>query len=636
MRTKVTLVLLFLNAALFFYIFRFERAWRTELVATEVRHRVLGAEAANLTAIEVSSARPGESFRLERRGSRWMMTAPFEWPANPAAVDRIRTDLQLLDDETSFSVSEVEKNEQSLAVYGLDHPALTVNFVSGGPDITGSAPVATTLRIGSATKVGQRLYLLSPDGQRIHVIGRAIVDSLSLPLDQLRSDRVLTVPVYEARSLNLLAAGGPRVRIQRQGARWMFETPVPARASKGAVELAINGLEALRVKSFWPEQAGRAAPAALRITIEGNNQSETLFLEGEAPGTAAAGNQLCFAQLEDLNKPAGRSIPFVVEMPSELAKSLLNAADALRDPRVLDFDPAAVTAVTLHAPAAADVVLQRLEPGAGGAGWQMALPTEAGHSPRTPAADGAAVNHLLGELATLTMLDIKSDSPTDADREKWGLTQPERRITLALGGSTLALDIGRSNPRDPVVYGQVTNTLSVYTLSPEILRDTPVAPGEWRDRGLLALPATAKLVSATLTDLTTGKEAWAFGSAAQASTEVKARPEIALHPENLAHALRELHAVRFEPGAFSPAGGAPAPWRYRLDVTFALPGGGGSDSLSVHQLYLTDRIGGTEQWGGAAEFGAVFRLDQPLIDALWILTYGDRDPGEPAQPEKRR
>ena len=30
MRTKVTLVLLFLNVALFFFIFRFERRWRTD------------------------------------------------------------------------------------------------------------------------------------------------------------------------------------------------------------------------------------------------------------------------------------------------------------------------------------------------------------------------------------------------------------------------------------------------------------------------------------------------------------------------------------------------------------------------------------------------------------------------------
>jgi len=631
MRTKVTLVLLFLNVALFFFIFRYERAWRTEMVATEVRHRVLGAEVANLTAIAVESARPGESFRLERRGARWFVTAPFEWPANPSAVDRIRTDLQLLDDETSFSVKEVEKNDQSLAVYGLDHPALTVRFVSGGPDSTGAPPVTTTLRIGSATKVGQRLYLLSPNGERIHVVGREIVDSLSLPLDQLRSDSVLTVPVYEARSLNLLAPSEPRVRIQKQGARWMFETPVPARAEKGAVELAINSLESLRVKSFVPAAAANTGPAALRVTIEGNSQSETLFLQGEAPGAAAAGSKLYYAQLEDLAKPGGRSVSFLVEVPDALSQTLLAAADALRDPRILDFDAALVTAVALRAPGASDIVLRRLEAAGTGSGWQLVLPAEAGGNARTITADAAAVQHLLTELATLTKLDIKSDAPTDADRENWGLTQPERRITLTMGASTLELDIGRSGLRDPVVYGQVANALSVYTLSPEILRDTPVAPGDWRDRNLLTLPATAKLTAAVLTDLTTQQAVWAWGSGV--GPKVPPGREAAI--DGLTHAVRDLRAVRFEAGTFSAATSGQGPWRYRLEVTFALPGGGGSDSTSIHSLFLTARLGGTEQWGGAPEFGAVFRLDQPLIDALWTLTYGDRDPGAPEKAAAR-
>jgi hypothetical protein len=37
MRTKVTLVLVFLNVALFFFIFKFERNWRTERASLEAR-----------------------------------------------------------------------------------------------------------------------------------------------------------------------------------------------------------------------------------------------------------------------------------------------------------------------------------------------------------------------------------------------------------------------------------------------------------------------------------------------------------------------------------------------------------------------------------------------------------------------
>ena len=50
MRSKVTLVLLFLNVALFFFIFYFERDWRIERASLEARRRVLGPEASDIRA----------------------------------------------------------------------------------------------------------------------------------------------------------------------------------------------------------------------------------------------------------------------------------------------------------------------------------------------------------------------------------------------------------------------------------------------------------------------------------------------------------------------------------------------------------------------------------------------------------
>src|ERR1700722_11551330 len=130
MRSKITLVLLFLNVALFFYIFRFERNWRTEAESFEARRRVLGPEAADIRRLEVSSQTPGASYSLERRGEAWVLTRPIEWPANPNAVSRILNELQLLEHVTSFGTADLAKNGQSLADYGLDQPKLTVTFTS--------------------------------------------------------------------------------------------------------------------------------------------------------------------------------------------------------------------------------------------------------------------------------------------------------------------------------------------------------------------------------------------------------------------------------------------------------------------------------------------------------------------------
>ena len=39
-----------------------------------------------------------------------------------------------------------------------------------------------------------------------------------------------------------------------------------------------------------------------------------------------------------------------------------------------------------------------------------------------------------------------------------------------------------------------------------------------------------------------------------------------------------------------------------------------------------------QQLAGSADFGAVFEVEQPLLDALWQMPYGDPDPGAPPPP----
>jgi hypothetical protein len=206
MRSKVTLVLLFLNVALFFFIFYFERDWRIERASNETRRRVLGPEAANIRTLDVVSTTPGASFSLERRGDAWFMTKPVEWPANLNAVSRIMNELQFLEHVTSFSTKDLEKEGRKLADYGLDQPRLTVTFASGDEGATGAR--TTVLRLGDTPKVGDLLYLLSSDGQKIHVVSRSLADSLSIPFDQLRLDTIFSIQVFEAQSWTATARPG--------------------------------------------------------------------------------------------------------------------------------------------------------------------------------------------------------------------------------------------------------------------------------------------------------------------------------------------------------------------------------------------------------------------------------------------
>lgn len=633
MRTKVTLVLVFLNVALFFFIFKFERPWRVQESLREARRRVLGPEAADIRSLEIAT--PTATIRLERRADAWFIIKPQEWPANPHAVSTILNELQLLEDITHFGTKDLAANSQSLADYGLEKPKLTVTFSSG-------TAASTTLRIGDSTKIGNRLYILSPEGDRIHVVARALADALSLSLDQLRADSLLTIPVFEARALSVQTSN-VRVRIRREaGSRWFFDTIINnARASKNALDLTIGALNGLHVKTFAPTTQPTALPSAspaLRVTLEGNNRRETLLLGETVPTTASE----YYAQLE------GRAALFTVVVPAGLMKDLRNAQVALRETHVLDFDQRTVTAVTLTAPNQSPLTLQRLESAAGTTEptWQIVRRGDTAQGPQTLPADRATVQRLLQQLTDLSAKNFQSDAPTNADLENWGFNRPEREITLTLAApsSTPAVTAAAPAPTSTTailhlgtdtagaLYARLdpaTNPKgTVYAVTLDLARELSVIPRDWRERALPALPATARLTAVKLTNLADNSTILdvALDDAGNPKSEIK-------NPASLAPVLAQLRAPRakrFVQDAFSEqvtVAGESRPWKLKLEATVSLPGGAGGEQSSVRTLLFTDRVGGAQQLTGSKEFDAVFEIEQPLLDALWTLAYGPRDPG---------
>jgi hypothetical protein len=642
MRTKVTLALLFLNVALFFFIFYFERPKRLDDEMKVTRTNVLGPEAADIRALEITGGT--STLALAKRGDTWFVTSPLEWPANPNAVSRILTELQFLRHETSFPVRDLATNGQSLADYGLDQPRLTITITSGDPAnpvLTGNPTRVTRLRIGDLTKDGLRLYLLSPDGERVHVVGQGLARSLGLTFDDLRADALFTIPVFEARSLNLQTAAPAslRIRLRRDGSRWSFETPIIARASKNATELAINGLNALRVETFITTNPPATLPAAspsLRVTLEGNNRRETLILGAKVhPDAAATDHDAYYAQLE------GRSALFTVSIPAKDMEALRTAQVSLRETRVLDFDPPAVTAVTLAAPNQPELILQRLETGtqsADSSAWQIVRRGASAVAPQTQPADRATVQRLLDQLSRLAAADFKSDAPTNADLESWGFNRPEREIFLTLGGGAapLALQLGTDAQRN--VYARLGPSAnpgsSIYAVDAAILRELPVAPRAWRDRLLRELPAGARLTALKLTDLASSQVLLevTLDDSGHPPADTKHAPAIT----TMLTQLRTLRAKEFILDQFADkvaVAGEERPWRYRLEATVTLVGGAG-EQTSVTTLFLTVRVGGDQQLAGSPvnEFNAVFSLEQPLLDALWTITEAPHDPGPAPAP----
>lgn len=683
MRTKVTLVLIFLNVALFFFIF-YLRPRINPPEAGEARRRVLPPEAANLQSIEIRAGT--QSTKLVRRGEGWHLSSPFDWPANPYAVNRILTELQTLDHETVFEADKLAASNLSLADYGLQSPAIVMTLTPAvAPGQSSATSVSEiVLRIGNTTNVGNRLYVLSPDGKRIHVVNRSLADSLTIPVEQLRSEAIFTIPEYLISTLNLqtTAPANLRIRLRREGNRWLFETPIATRASTAATKVTLAALGALKVKSFLqqqpPPELSPENPNALRITLEGANKRETLLIggalplanpgpQGQPPQPPAPGasprpptGPATPAALQSVDHYAqieGKPVIFVAALAKELLETLQNAQEKLREPRILDFEMSAVSSISLRAPNRTELSLQRLETAsADSVSWQVVRREATGVASTQPA-DTAAVQRLLAQLEQLSALKFLSDAPTSADEESWGFNRPERELVLTLAGgtkpaaaglaparpgseqpATMTLQIGVGTQRGPRAYARLDKARYVYEVDADILRGTPVDALAWRDRRLRELPAGARITSVRLTEAANGREVLKrtlgkddAGASVAGANETPAQRDAW---QKLLAQLRSLRARDFVRDRFAsrvPVLGEDRPWKYQLDVTVELTGGA-TTQTSTQTLFFSERVGGVTQLAGAADLDAIFSLEQPMVDALWTLIYGPQDPGPAVVP----
>jgi hypothetical protein len=626
MRTKVTLVLVFLNVALFFYIFHFEAKWRQDRAGLVNSRKVYGPEAATIDSI-TRSAPNSPTVRLEKRGDTWWLTQPYEWPANPNAVESILRELQFLEHDTSFAVKDLAAGGQGLADYGLDQPSLTFAFTSAGRSFE--------TKLGNPTTLAARLYLLTPGAERVHVVNRAVADSLGLALDQLRSDSVFTIPIFEARSLGV-QAGAAKTRLRRDGARWAFETPILARADKDNVNLALNALTNLQGRNFLEtnnadlDRAGLKNPV-LSVTIEGNARRETLLLG------AHTGDDY-FAKIED------KSAVFTVTAPSALLTVLRGAQEALRDRRILDLGAAAVTTLSISAPDRPPVALQRLDApdNENNYAWQMAGRAIDAQTPAPLAAEAPLVQEILRQLSDLRATRFVSDAPAAAELESLGFNRPERTVVLHTGaGAPLTLEFGVSPDQPGKAFARVTNAPALLEVDPVILDVLPANPLHYRQRLLRALPSGASITGLALTETGAANplfqrqlaEGETWDTALAAEPEARRTAVRALLAESARLAARSFSAQVFNPAQVEVRG-APAPWKYQLTLNLALQGGGAVQNEQF-TLLLSERLGGTSQLAGTAEFGGVvFEVSQALLDALFQFTFTEKtDPGPPPAPK---
>lgn len=644
MRTKITLFLLLLVATLALFIVYIEPEWDADLRFEENRLLVLGAEATDIDFIRITSANGPDGLELVKVGGAWELTEPVHWPANPFAVNRILSQLQFLERETSFSVGDIRSSGQTLADFGLEPPEIVLAFRTSGE--------IRELKIGRVTDIGNRLYLLAPDGERIHVVNRSLLDSLSIGFENLRSNSVFSTPVFEIQSWNLQirSAGNLRVRLTRREDDWIFETPILARADRAAVESTLSQIVDLKIKSFVGGEGadlnllGLVNPD-LRLTVEGGGSRQAVLIGNPVVGADAGAHEF-YAKKEN------NDTVFTVEIP--FLDTLRTAQISLRERRLFSLEADRLQSIAISRGEDEAVTLQKLENGV----WQV-VSRGANQSLLTMPGDQDTINRLVEDLLwvqALPELGFVSDAPSAADLERFGLSVPLWTIEVRArpekpGGPNPAttpntesitetlLIGGFEGTETDYVYAKMDGAPSVYLIRSDILRYLRTKPVSYRDRTLQDLPEGARITRLVISRFGTADVVFAAEltspEASWASSLATLPDEIRDSAESLVGNLRDLRARVFLDDEFTPyvtLGGRQRPWTYLLEATIVLAGAPASQTTPF-RLYLAEVTGGSTLVAGTPDPGLLFETEQGFADAFGSLVFDRFDPGEP--PEVR-
>ena len=637
MRFKFTVFLLALNVITFGLIVSLNKKAEQADTQTGGLSGMIGREVIEADRIELKSTSLDALWVLEKDGSTWKMTAPMQWPANYFAINRILNQLQFLEEEASFSISEIKQTGQNLADYGLEEPWLTLTVSNELESIE--------LSVGTPTEIGNNSYLLGPDKKNVFVVSNQVIQSLLVDLDDLRNREIFNIPVFEIDALSLqintpesVGENDFRVRVARTSSGWIFEAPLTAEADTTQVSNTINTLTAAKVVEFKEQETsdpilqGLESPT-MRVTLHGNKRRQTLLIGNKAPTTQDDEPPVYFARIEDN--------PTVFTVAAEPFDKLREAEEALRERNFMNFDPAALTSINLSA-GDLQIRIQKLETGNS---WQV-IESNADTDIQPRHADPEVIEKLITDIKNLRAIDFEKNAPTATELDGLGFNTPRLTIKLTLGDSEITLLLAHPETEKEKLYARSDKAEYIYTVDRRsTLQTIPLNAAYYRKRTLETLPKAAKIQSIKLEDISSGEAIFNYTKGEEDIlwlNTLKDLPEAELQATlELVETIRQFKVKTYLKDGYEDAypldNETTRPWLYRLSAEILLPGDE-TDRVDTRSYVFTKRFSGSVQVGASELHNVIFGIPQATIDALLVFTDDMQPPPEASNqpmPEKQ-
>jgi hypothetical protein len=603
MSYRKTLLLLFLNALVIGLGFWLDRPKQDDRLKSSLIFTLLGPDFGLIQQLEISGKGMPTKRVLSFSDEIWKIQSPIEWPANPFAIKHILGQLVLLQKNVGFPVSELDAAGQTLADYGLEDPHLILKV--------SSADSHWELKFGQPATIENRVYLLTPDQQYIWVVGKELIESLCVDLENLRNQSIFDIPLFEVKSFKIRNENvSAATLLEKKEDEWYFEAPLQAPADSHKVESMLTYLLGLQVDGFVSTSSQDLSKYGLEqpkmiITIYGNKRQQALLIGKPVKDEKAS--HAYFAKLENN--------PTIFKITKEFLTELQSVQDHFRERKFLKIEADTLDKIEVS-DSQQTITLQKLEKGS----WQV-LERGPDATLSIKKADADLIYSLIQNLSELKVAQFISDAPSAADKEIFGLKEPQRILKLS-GTETKTLCLGNLDKASNLLYARLREIPYVYKIEPNILSYFPTIACYYRDRLAYKLPELAKVRSWKLVDLEKAQILFEQTLINEAGEEIALSDMLTSNQQAAAtvvmsyiKAFKVKNYLKDEFDlTFCPTDGVSVPWKYVLEAEIFLPSG--ADETQKLQYYFTEPASAVFQGGGSSTLNCLFTLEADLINSL--------------------
>jgi hypothetical protein len=287
-------------------------------------------KSSDISGLTIANSSNPDKISFAKQGSDWEITQPVQTDADQSAISGIVSDIASDKIERSFTPTG------GLATYGLDHPAVTLDFAIKGAQ--------HSLQLGGKDFSNSLVYAIVDGSKQVAMIPASLLDETNKPLLQFRDRDVLELNGADISALTLDNASG-KISLTKDPSGWEITAPRPVGADDSSVDALVASVNTAKFSGVESETAadttkdaakyGLAHPVITLDVITAKSKQPFQLLIGK--GTTKDTQDNYYARDE--------SRRMIFQVDSALYTALDKKLFDLRDKAIVHIVPADLTSI---------------------------------------------------------------------------------------------------------------------------------------------------------------------------------------------------------------------------------------------------------------------------------------------------